>query len=289
MKNNGVSFPHPVMGVGDDILPRPLVTAAKTDDIRNYNFRFEFTVENETIKNLISSDKAVYVCEVSCSSTLLRRVYTSHEPHIEIVIGRKEVAKRIEFEFSVTATDNIPAYTNEAFHPDFQGFAFSIEPGDILVLFNSAYHDVEIQYDRLRSATSFLKIVPESDEDNVIYNIDKPKIEIQLPQELYDDYKRHFNGTGQHANIFHSSLAFNALVYALSNYKKDDHEELLWARTINYRIDTEEQLFAYKDILGDNNSPLEVLKLAQSLLANPYKRLFQTMHTIIDQPEQEEE
>ena len=59
MKNNGVSFPHPVMGVGDDILPRPLVTAAKTDDIRNYNFRFEFTVENETIKNLISSGKAL--------------------------------------------------------------------------------------------------------------------------------------------------------------------------------------------------------------------------------------
>ena len=289
MKNNGVSFPHPVMGVGDDILPRPSVTATKTDDARNYNFRFDFSVENETIQNLISTGKAVYACEVSCPATLLRRIFISHEPYIEIPIGRKEVAKRIDFDLSVTATDYISAYTNEAFHPDFQGFTFAIEPGDPLVLFNSAYHDVEIQYDRLRSATSFLKIVPGLDENNVIYNIDKPKIEIQLPPELYEDYRKHFNGTGQHANIFHSSLAFNALVFALSNYKKEDHQELLWARTINYRIDTEEPLYPYKDILGNDNSPLEVLKLAQSLLANPYRRLFQTMHDIIDQPEQEEE
>lgn len=289
MKNNGICFPHPVMGIGDDILPHPSVTASKLESPAHYNFRFEFGIENDEILELIKTGKAVYACEVTCSTTFLRRIFTSQEPIIEFAIGRREVAKRIEFEFSVTAIDCIPEYTNKAFHPDFQGFKFNIEPGDVLALFKSAYHDVEIQYDRLRSATSFMKIVHGTDENNVIYNIDRQKIEIQLPPEMYNDYKMHFNGPGQHANIFHSSLAFNALVYALSCYKEDDHKELLWARTIKYRIDTEEQLYQYKDILGLRDQQLEILKLAQALLANPYKRLFQTMHNIIDQPEVEEE
>lgn len=289
MKNNGVSFPHPVMGIGDDILPHPSVTASKLESPTHYTFRFEFGVNNDEIQDLVKSGKALYTCEVSCSTTFLRRIIKSNEPVIEFAIGRKEVAKRIEFEFSVTATECIPEYSNTAFHSDFQGFKFAIEPGDVLVLFKSAYHDVEIQYDRLRSATSFMKIVQGTDENNVIYNIDRQKIEIQLPPEMYNDYKMHFNGPGQHANIFHSSLAFNALVFALTSYKEDDHKELLWARTINYRLDTEEQLYPYKEVLGLHDQQLEILKLAQALLANPYKRLFQTMHNIIDQPEIEEE
>lgn len=289
MKNNGVSFPHPVMGIGDDILPHPSVTASKLDSPTHYNFRFEFGVENNEIQELVNNGKALYTCEVTCATTFLRRIFTSKEPAIEFSIGRKEVAKRIDFEFSVTATDSIPEYSNEAFHPDFKGFKFAIEPGDVLVLFKSAYHDVEIQYDRLRSATSFMKIVQGTDENNVIYNIDRQKIEIQLPPEMYNDYKMHFNGPGQHANIFHSSLAFNALVFALTSYNEEEHQDLLWARTINYRIDTEEQLYQYKEVLGTQDQQLEILKLAQALLANPYKRLFQAMHDIIDQPEIEEE
>lgn len=289
MSKTSISFPHPVMGLGDDILPCPSYTASKTESAFNYDFRFELSIENDEIQKLISSGRAIYACEVNCNTTMYRRIFTSMDSIMEFSIGRKEVAKRIEFELFVTATENIPEYTNPNFHPDFHGFTFAIEPGDILVLFAKSHFDLDIKYDRLRSATSFLKIVQGTDDTNVIYNIEKPMIEIQLPPEMYNDYKTHFNGRGQHANIFHSSIAFNALVYALTCYKEDDHKDLLWARTIQYRIDTEEALYQYKEVLGSKNLQLEILKLAQALLANPYKRLFQTIHSFIDQPEQEEE
>ncbi len=115
-----------------------------------------------------------------------------------------------------------------------------------------------------------------------INDLDSEKIEIRLPKQLFEDYRLSFNGPGKHANIFHSSLAFNALVYALMNYSEEEYGERLWARTLKYRLEIEEPLNRYQEYLGKKDAPAESLKLAQALLSNPYKRMFKTMHDIID-------
>ena len=284
------SYPHPVLGIGNDvdsicrILPSPI-----SKDSSSYHFHFDLLMDNEDIINLINQGKAVFSCEISCSPTYYRRIITSTDPSIDVEIARKEVAKRIEFETYIVATQPITDYVNSCSHPDFEGFSFQIEPGDILAVFKSGHYDVDIKYDKLRSAGSFIKIIPGDDETNTIYNLDAEKIEIKLPKTLYDDYKLSFNGPGKHANIFHSSLAFNALVYALMNYSDQEYGDRLWARTLKVRMEIEDNLKRYKDILGNKEVPNENLKLAQALLSNPYKRMFKTMHELIAVHDNQEE
>ena len=289
MNRNGISYPHPVLGVGDDINSVCNLIPSISKDATEYHVHFDLIVDNEDILDLIAQGKAIFSCEINCSSTYYRRIETSSDPCFDIYIKRNDVSKRIEFECAVVATHKIDGYTNAGFHEDFAGFSFQLEPGDILALFKEGHYDVDIKYDKLRSAGSFIKIVSGNDEVNTIYNLDAEKIEIHLPKSMFDDYKLSFNGPGKHANIFHSSLAFNALVYALMNYSEEDYGERLWARTLKYRLEIEEPLKRYQEYLGKKDAPTESLKLAQALLSNPYKRMFKTMHEIIEVPEHQEE
>ena len=282
MKNKEVCFPYPVLGIGDDVSPRPSITAQITEDKEFFVVKINLEMHNEDILRLIQNQSAVFSCEIDCPATFYRRIERSCEPYFEIKIRRTDVAKRVNFDCTVTVTNSIKGYSNSQFHEDYKGFSFNLDPGDLLAFVGKLHYDADIKYDKLQTAGSFMTIIPGHDEKNTVYYLNNPKIEIQLPPELYQDYKMSFNGPGKHVDIFHSSMVLNALVYALLNYDKDEHGEKLWARTLNYRIDLEASLQKYSDVL-DNKDPLKILELAQALLANPYKRLLETMHDIIGQ------
>lgn len=288
MKNRDISYPHPVLGIGSDVEPQPsIVVAPIQSDTDNYIIDVDLLMENEDIANLIISGRAEYVCELECVATFLRRRLVSENPHFTIILNKQEVAKRINVEFTVTAKETISAYTNSRFHEDYKGFCFDIDAGDILAFLGSFHYDVDIIYDKLQTAGSFMSIVPGNDENNTLYYLLNPKIEIQLPPQLFQDYKTSFNGKGKHADIFHSSLVMNALVYAIMSYNESDHGGTLWARTLKYRIELEPQLRVYASTLEEKD-PVDVLKLAQALLSNPYKRLMSTMHDLMDQQHEQQ-
>ncbi len=172
MNKSGLSYPHPVLGVGDDILSTCGIVPAITKDASDYHIHFDLLIENDDILTLIDQKKALFSCEVNCPSTFYRRVETSITPNFDININRKDVSKRIDFECSVVATQKIDNYTNADFHEDFIGFSFQIEPGDYLAIFKEGHYDVDIKYDKLRSAGSFIKIVPGEDDVNTLYYLD---------------------------------------------------------------------------------------------------------------------
>ena len=280
MKNKDVCFPHPVLGVGDAVGPKPPVKALISEEGEEFIINISVDIHNEEILMLIHNGYAAFMCEIDCPSTFYRNIFYPQETTFEIRIKRKEVAKRVNIDFTVTAIKDIKNYSNKQFHPDYQGFTFDLEPGDLLALVKMHY-DADIKYDKLQSAGSFMTIVPGHDEKNAVYYLNNSKIEIQLPKALYDDYKVNFNGPGKHASIFHSSIVFNALVYALLNYNDEEFGNTLWARTLKYRIELEPRLREYADVL-ENKDPMKIMKFAQALLDNPYKKLLESMHDIID-------
>lgn len=282
MKNKDVCFPYPVLGIGDDVGPKPSISAQITEEGDYFVVRISLKMLNEDIMRLIREQSALFSCEIDCPATFYRRIERSTEPSFEIKICRTDVARRVNFDCTVTVTKSIEGYSNSQFHEDYKGFSFNLEPGDLLAFLGKLHYDADIKYDKLQTAGSFMTIIPGHDEKNTIYYLNNPKIEIQLPPDLYQDYKMSFNGPGKHVDIFHSSMVLNALVYALLNYDKDEHGEKLWARTLSYRIELEPSLRQYADVM-ENKDPLKVLELAQALLANPYKRLLDTMHDIIGQ------
>ena len=215
MKNKNVNFPHPVLGIGDAVDPKPTVRPVIKVEKDNYLIHLDLEMHNEDILKLINDEYAIYVCEVDCPSTFKRFVRKSSEPYFDITISRKDVAQRVFFDCTVTAIKEIKDYSNRQAHPDYQGAVFDLEPGDLLAFVGKSHYDADIQYDKLQSAGSFMTIDRGNDEDNTTYMLGKSKIVILLPPKLYDDYKMNFNGPGKHANIFHSSLVLNALLYSL--------------------------------------------------------------------------
>lgn len=290
MKNKGICFPYPVLGIGDDLDSNPNITTKTIEEEKDFFvIHIDLDVDNEDIQNLISNETAVYVCEIDCPTTFYRRVLKSTTPTFDVKINRKDVAERVYFDCTVTAIKPIEGYSNRAFNEDYKGFVFNLGPGDLLAFIGKLHYDADVNYEKLKSAGSFVTIVKGHDENNTIYYLPNPKIEIQLPPALYEDYRMNFNNPGNHAIIFHSSMVLNALVYALLNYKEDEHSNLLWARTLKDRIVLEPGLRQYEDVFeSKEKDPMLALKFAQALLSNPYKRLLETMHDIIHQPTQQE-
>ena len=71
------------------------------------------------------------------------------------------------------------------------------------------------------------------------------------------------------ALIIHSSIVFNALVFALYHIDEQAYEGKQWSDAIKYRLATESELKGF-----DISDKTRVFELAQTLLADPYQRMF---------------
>ena len=161
MNLNNISLPYPVLGISDDILPLlpdDAVTFELSADSNNYTFNIALKFDNRSIQSLINLEMAEFSCEYECARTMLRNCQTSSEPHFQIVIPRRYVNGRLNFNCYVSVSEEIPRYTNKGFNPDYEGAFFRMEPGDILVAFPTFHYDVDIKYDKLQAAGSFMQI-----------------------------------------------------------------------------------------------------------------------------------
>lgn len=280
MKINNLSFPYPVLGIGDDIEPRPSVTNVKIEKTnRLFKFDVDLNMQNQDIATLIREGNAKYACEVECSGTLYRRCFFSDEPHFHLELARTTLAERVTFQCSVVVIKPIRNYYNSNVHADYLGLYFDLEPGDLLAFIGQFYYDADIKYDKLRSLGSFMQITESKMEKMPKFDLGGDKIYIKLPSDMYNQYKDSIHGNHQFSTIIHSSLVFNALVTALLYY--EDNQHTLWARTLKYRIDNSPELEDFQNTLSTQD-PEEVMRLAQTLLMNPYKRLFESLSGMAD-------
>lgn len=275
MKINNLSFPYPVLGIGDDVMPLPSIKSSEVQKTpKTYKFVVSLDMRNKQINAYIKKGYAQFVCEVECSRTMLRKCWFCDTPWFVIEIPRTDLAERVTFQFSVIVMKPIKGYQNDLFHEDYQGYKFDLERGDLLAFIGHFVYDVEIKYDKLRSVGTFMEITEGMNERQPRYVLGGSKIEIRLPSDMYSAYKTSIRGNRSYANIIHSSIVFNALTTALLFF--DQYEHTLWARTLKYRIENEATLSKFKNF-NENYDSDEIVELAQNLLANPYKRLFNTL------------
>lgn len=268
MNLNNITFPYPVLGSYDDILPAPCSPEVEiTQDKQFYFFNIKLGYDNVEIENIVNEGYADYVCEVTCDLTKYRRCFKSKSLHFELSIPRKSVAGKINFTCTITLNKDYQNYTNKGFHPDYIGHSFNMEPGDILGILGQFYYNADIKYDKLKAVGTFMEI---NETDDILPStiLDRDKIELRLPTALYHQYKDN-PAVNSKADVLHASVVLNSLMYALCRI--DRYSGKKWAETIIYRIDTEQDLEEFR-----NQDPEEwrVDKLAQLLLGKPYERLF---------------
>lgn len=280
MSKKNVSYPHPVLGVSDDVYPllHEGCVELQIKDRKPLDFVFiiKLIQENETITQLIEDGKAEYACELECKDTFLRRCYRSSSPTIEMVVGRKELCGHITFNCFVALKEPLHGYANPDFNDDYQDYTFDLEEGDLLVLFPGVSHNVDIRYDKLYAAGTYMQITEgRRDLERPWFSLANDKINIELPQDMFRQYQQFANT--QYIEFIHASLVYNALVYALREMTEspEEFERYLWYSCLEARISSDDHL---KRI--DMTNLQGIYEAADIILGNPYKRMFDKLQQI---------
>ena len=268
MNLNNINLPYPVLGMSDDILPLPETPILEVNPNETFEHKFVITLEtnNKYIDELIKKGCAVYACEIECRKTFYRTCFTSNQSSFEVRFPRKAVSGEIIITPTVVAKSQIYNYINPGFHEDYKGYFFNIEPGDLLCVFQQQLFSAEIEYDKLKAVSTFITIL-KTDKAVSYIDLDKPKIHLYLPEELYRQYRTRISHQSEFNSPIHASLALNALLYGILQYEQ--YSDKKWALTIKYRINSEPQ---FENL--DLSIPSDAIKIAQLLLGDPYKRMF---------------
>lgn len=286
MNFSNTSFPHPILSVyNDDIKskvglnPVPLITAG----VDAYTVIVNCEHDNNDLLVLVDSGHVEYYCEATCSNTLYREIVTGHSSEIKLDIPKKKVKGKVSFTCVMVAKLPIANYYNSKSHSDYNGYCFDIETGDILAFFGEFTFNADINYEKLKAVASFMEVVKNEDLKFANVDLNKPKIQVQLPKEDYEHYANDSISKEQKfAPIFHSSIVLNALLIALYSFETYKGKTI-WANAIEYRLNEKE--FESISIKDKENIP----EIAQRLLGNPFHRLISELQVIIETPNTNDE
>ena len=282
MRATDLNFPYPVLGdlnaiTGEEpeVIYTPEIPTKEMITVP-YKWTFEVDLKNADILKLIAEGKAKYVCEVSCSATLLRKCFFSCDNKFTIELDRKSVNKRVEFSLSVVAVEPIPNYDNSAATEDYKELApFDIEVGSPLALLKAYHWDAELCYEDLTSLRSILQILENKSNPNEEYvsvNLDHPYIQILLPSQQYKLFVEKSQNP-VFAEVITSSIVMYALQTALN--AMTPQKELRWERALDTYITHDSK---FDGLSWENKS--DIPAIAARMLGNPFKRLSETLEKL---------
>ena len=229
-------------------------------------------MNDKSIEDYIKYDMGDYVCEIECTSTFLRRCERSKNGHFEIKLSKSEIAREVTFELSVVVKEPIEDYTNTQLNPIFIDYEINLEPGDLLAYIGKDKFSADIIYEKLDKVSTFMIIREDGQVTQTEIKLDTEKIEILIPSAMYTHYKEEIKGSSTYSAIIHGSLVFNALLHALNNITS--YPDKLWARCIMTRIEKDAEIAKLNIDPTEEEDRVELPKLAQALLGDPFKRLF---------------
>lgn len=275
MKLDNYQFPHPVLtNFTDDISGNPSFVEEIIDRDDFYSIKIIFSIDNQILENHLNQNLCVIICEVNCSSTVYRDLFKSVGRTVSFDIAKELVRGKVEFSNYMVVKQDIKGYTNPNTHPDYNGFSFDLETGDVLAYFGEFSFNAEINYKKLKAVSSFLKIDERSDIDLADFDINNDRIIIKLPVRDYGIYRKQPIAKNEDfAPIFHASIVLSALIYALQNI--DEHVDKMWAQVILTRFKEDEF-----DGLSLDKESGDIIKIAQILLGNPINRLLRGLENV---------
>jgi hypothetical protein len=281
MKANSISFPHPVLGIADDVrgFYRPEYTPSLSRD--EIVLSVKHSLSNHTLEKLISEKKAFFAVELNCPQTIYRSTWNSYDKNQLIKIDSSELRNGVEVSFYIIAGQDIPNYVIDGANQDYKGYKLHISKGDVLA-YDGVYKFLAEKTWASASSLDAMFDVQKSviDEGPMEFVLTDERIIIKLSKKDYDKYVGAHRAQ-QYYPIIHSSMAFPALTYALNEMFQDDsvvegHEKnCLWEEALESRINNDETL---KKIGQDKK---KIPEIAQILLKNPISRTLETLYVAI--------
>ncbi|MCY7358787.1 MAG: hypothetical protein LH609_15270 [Rudanella sp.] len=190
MKFKERTFPHPVLDpTGKDITGSAFqVTCKVTSDNTFVYVNVSFALSNNTLSELVTTNKAKFVVHADCNAAFFRKPYTFNEVEGRIRIPMTDVKRLVDLTFFICATEPIEEYTVEGMDAVYNGAVFKIYAGDILAY--SEPISINIFDKDSLSKISSIMLVREGDSELTVPSIDfnEDKIAVSLPPSQFALY-----------------------------------------------------------------------------------------------------
>lgn len=273
MKVNERYYPHPVL-------------SPFSDDILNSIFRFSLDLEvtrefyclsvtteltNKNLLEYIENKKAIIALHIECPNTRTREMFHINFPKDSIKVPSDILNGKVEISCFVISEANMYNYSNDQFHPDYDGAIFNVFKGDVLAVAEGKQFFAEKEKDELRNIPSIFTVWKDESRDAAPYNIDfdnKNKIVIRLSKENFDYYGQ-LSQNSSFSKLLASLILLPALVSLLETLKREDfsydqYEDAKWFRTIDNKL----KLLGI-NLKAQNQFSDSTAVVAQQLIGNP--------------------
>jgi hypothetical protein len=279
MKVNTKSYPHPVLGNGDDLGGFFKLELSYELGRETVILNPLFALKNNGVEALLKKAWVSFVIEVECRSTFFRRSYSTRKLEEKIAIPAKMLRERVTVTFSICADRDIKGYRPTEPHADYEGEPFNIDAGGVLAVGGQASFIAEKAFDPLRPpVSSFMSIMEGTHHEGPMQiEYENEKITIVLSKT---DWKNYLEVRGQKPvqGILHSAIVFPALVDAIHKVQtsSSEYESTNWYGRLKAILEAKSL---------EDKDPFEA---AQKILDNPASRGYAGINTLINTAEEEE-
>lgn len=135
MFTDNFSFPHPVLGLGNDIegdFNCTLKLSRNESDrtLRFHSINYELT--NSYIENLLNDEMAGLLFKVYCSSTY--KTWTFFNPGESFEINENDLVNKVEIEVLIISMKKIDDFYDDTFSEQFDQTTFSLRPKEVIAV-----------------------------------------------------------------------------------------------------------------------------------------------------------
>jgi hypothetical protein len=264
-----VSYPHPVLGNGDDIAVgkiEPEVTFRAADEIVELDVR-NLVTSNPTLDPMLADGRASWGIRVQCARTYMRSEFRTANRDHQIKFDGHDLDGRVEVDVVLFAAKVIAGYQPAGAHPDYGTASFDLEPGEVLGVGPAFSFDVDKQFDPLRAPVASIMRVSKGEHPDGPFRmaLEDEFVEIILSQE---DWAHYAGVKDRVPGVLHVSLVLPALAEALR--RMGEFAGRRWADRLRAIVEARQV---------NVGQPLEA---AQLLLQQPLTRAFDELNAELD-------
>lgn len=265
-----ISFPHPVLGNGDDISIgniSPQVSYEISDEVVNLTLS-GLASGHHRVDQMVEDGDAAWHVRLQCSRTYMRESFATNSQRLDLRLKGEDYEGFVDVEISVVAQKEIVDYRPEGIHEDYEDETFLLRSGDVIGVGPTFRFLVDKVYDPLKAPLSSLVRITEGEDRDGPFTVsyDDDLIVVSLSKSDWHEY----SGVRDRVpTVVHSAIVLPALAEAIRRI--DKHTDTLWGGRLK-------DLLEAKNI--DQSAPLAA---AQEVLASPVSRTFNEVNATLDQ------
>lgn len=265
---NNRSYPHPVLGIGDDFITSSLNVDLK---ISSNGDQIEitpiFVLSNNDLSEFVANGIGTYISHIYCRGTLYREVFKTQKSLSEpIIIPAPKLNGEVEIDFFICANKKFNRYRSSYFNPEYGNTEFEIDKGDVFAYAGKGKFFANKSPEELKSISALINIdCCNKSKESMYLDYSGEKLTIMLSIEDYSNYKLLKNNS-QYFGVILSALVLPTLIEAL--YFLDDEISKDFSANAWYK--------ALKEYRDKAKFP-DPLRIAQNILENPINKCFEQL------------